>query len=89
MLLKWITAIKAIIAAINELLDGLGTPPGAASATSQARSQLAEAEDQLAAIESECSATMPEGAQAALGDRLKNLFALLMKILGGLGGLLG
>lgn len=93
--LKWITAIKAIIQIIKDLLAQAAPPPGATSTSSPAHAiahsnacvDLAAIEKELADIEA--AHATPAGAQAAFGDRIKALIALLMKLFGGLGGLLG
>ena len=95
MFAKWIAAIKIIMQAIKDLLAAIGTPPAGtamapenASALTAARADMAEAESLLAEIEEGC-AKAPAGAQAAFGDRLKKLWELLMKIIGGIGPFLG
>lgn len=81
---KWIAFIKGLIALIKTVLDT--APPagaGAAAANGEALATLASVEAELAEIES-----APEGAQAALGDRLKKVIALVKKLWEMFGGIL-
>lgn len=80
--------IKDILGAIS----GGGVPAGAQASVTEAQRVLVDADELIA--ECEACGAVPEGAmsapQSALFDRLKGMFALLKKILGGLfGGLFG
>lgn len=91
MFAKWITAIKAILAIIRELLASQ-PPVAAGNSPSPERaamySKIAEIEKEI--DELECNhASAPAEVQKAFGDRLKKLFEMLMNLLSSLGGLLG